>query len=269
VSNPIKTAQETVDVIKDVMSLAGETPELKDAGSNLAKSAKTITGLVNNCLMPIAAVNFAFDKGRQYFDERFSDDLQDATKTIPEDNLVEPKASIAAPVLEGLGFSHEEQSLKDLYLKLLSSAMDGRSPSLAHPSFAEIIKQLSADEAGLIGLLFKSAIRSFPIVTLNEKADPDRGYRTRYKHLFFLNDSSSGDPVEIDNFPAMLDNWQRLGLIEIDYLSQLTGENEYDCVEKRPEYLRLKAEIGLDKLVVKKGVLEKTAFGENFAKAVI
>lgn len=259
----------SVEILKTVMSVAGESPELKDAGTNIAKSAKTVTELLNNCLLPIAAVNFAFEKGRTYFSEQFSDDLADAMDAIPPENIVEPKASVVAPVLQGLGFSHEEQELKSLYLKLLSSAMDGRYPQRAHPSYSEIIKQLTSDEARMLSQLLQSSNPNFSIVKLEERKQKPKGKMTRYLHLFNLTLTTDKSPYELPSFPAMLENWKRLGLIEIDYATHLVSEDSYFWVNSRPEYLRLKAEIGEENIAIARGIVTKTPFGKNFASAVL
>ncbi|MES2336207.1 MAG: hypothetical protein V4551_16240, partial [Pseudomonadota bacterium] len=73
-SDPLGEVGKAVGTLKTVMEIAEKTPELREAGRNVAKVAQTVTALVNNCLLPIAAVNFAFDKGRDYFSELFSKD---------------------------------------------------------------------------------------------------------------------------------------------------------------------------------------------------
>lgn len=265
----LENVNTSVEVLKTIMSIAGESPELKDAGTNIAKTAKTVTGLINNCLLPIAAVNFAFEKGRVYFEEKFSNDISQATKDIPEDNLIEPPASIAAPVLEGLGFSHEEPNLKELYLSLLASAMDGRTPNLAHPSFAEIIRQLSSMEAGLLVELLKARQLHFPVANLDQIFPDNRGELPRYQHLFNLRNVPDHSAAEMPDFPSMLENWQRLGLIRIDYSKHITDETEYSWVESRPEYSALLKELGTEQLKIQKGIIVKTAFGSKFAQAVV
>ncbi len=57
-----------IEVTAAAMELSADTPELKESGENISKSALTLTKAINNCLLPIAAVNYAFDKGRGYFD---------------------------------------------------------------------------------------------------------------------------------------------------------------------------------------------------------
>lgn len=268
-SNSIDAAKGTVGIIKDVMSIAGESPELQEAGTNLAKSAKTMTALLNNCLLPIAAVNFAFEKGRVYFDEKFPKDIAEATKDIPEDELIEPAASIAAPVLQGLGFSHEETNLKKLYLKLLASAMDGRFPHLAHPSFAEIIKQLASNEAVLLTEILSAQQVYLPVANLDQTFAKTKGAITRYHHLFDLRNPTDHSAAELPDFPSMLENWQRLGLVKIDYGSHIPDDSKYSWIETRPEYQSLLHELGPDQLKIKKGVISKTPFGLKFREAVV
>ncbi|HEV8398139.1 MAG TPA: DUF4393 domain-containing protein [Vicinamibacterales bacterium] len=149
-TDPIKAAQGTISVVGEVIKLAGESPEVRAAGGELGKTALTITKAINNALLPLAAVNVAFDKARNYFSERFEKELTTKVAEIPADDLIEPKASVAGPALQGLAFSHEEPDLKNLYLNLLATAMDARVAAGVHPTFVEIIRQLTAEEASLL-----------------------------------------------------------------------------------------------------------------------
>ncbi len=146
-----------VQLIGEVMKAAGNDGNVKAAGTELGKSALTVTKALNNCLLPIAAVNFGFEKAKIYFERLFPQELAEKTASIPEDQLVEPKAYIAAPVLQGLAFSHGESSLKEMYLSLLSRAMDKRHESSAHPAFVEIIRQLSPAETSTLSSVLRTA----------------------------------------------------------------------------------------------------------------
>jgi hypothetical protein len=140
----IDTVASATNAVGEIIKAAGDSQEAKQAGSNIGKAAVTITAAINNCLLPIAAVNYGFEKARFYFNNFFQTDIKAATADIPEEDLIEPKPSIAAPALQALAFAHEEPDLKDLYLKLLACAMDSRNSSKAHPAFVEIIRQLTA-----------------------------------------------------------------------------------------------------------------------------
>lgn len=265
----IKTAHEGVALVGEILKAAGDNPQVKEAGNNLGQTAVTITRAINNALLPLAAVNYAFDKARTYFAERFREDISAKTATIPPEEIVEPKPSIAGPALQGLAFTHEEPNLKEMYLSLIATSMDGRVAANAHPAFVEVIRQLSSTDARLIrgALLSPSAV---PIVEVRLSTVGLPGYRTLARHLLNLTDSVTTAPVEDIQLPAMVDNWVRLGLLTVDYMTSLTDGKLYEWVDQRPEVMRLRQsdENENQKIEIARGVMERTAFGMQFATAV-
>jgi hypothetical protein len=251
------------------MKAAGDNPHVKEAGANLGKTALTVTKTINNVLMPIAAVNFAFDKARKYFAEHFQQDLSAKTSAIPTEDLIEPKPSVAGPALQGLAFTHEEQNLKEMYLSLLATSMDGRIAAEAHPAFVEIIKQLTSDEAHLLQDLLRIE-KPLPIAEVRVATTGEEGWQTLERHLMGLFNTVTGEPIENPRQAAMIDNWVRLGLIEVDYGKWVTGKDAYVWVDKRPEYLKLKDQNETDtaKISFGRGVVARTALGIQFGRAV-
>lgn len=216
IDDSIKTATSGVALVGEIIKAAGDSPNVKEAGQNLGQSALTITKTINNALLPLAAVNFAFDKARVYFAEKFQQDISRKASTIPPEQIIEPKASIAGPALQGLAFTHEEANLKDMYLSLLATAMDGRVASEAHPAFVEIIKQLNSEEADLIRGVLQSQI-PIAIVEVQLTSVGIEGWHTLAKHLLNWTDLKTSSSVEKPKTPAMVDNWLRLGLVNVDY----------------------------------------------------
>jgi hypothetical protein len=64
--DPIKVAKDSVSLVAEVIKAAGDNPQVKEAASNLGQTAVTLTKTINNVLVPLAAINFAFDKARTY-----------------------------------------------------------------------------------------------------------------------------------------------------------------------------------------------------------
>ena len=249
-----------VDVAKAVVRLASDSPELTEAGRSAARSVLTVTDAVENVLLPIAAVNFAFDKARNYFQRKFPADIAEVTKDIPPDAVVEPKVSVAAPALQGLAFSHEEEDLKAMYLNLLRTAMDARTTATAHPAFATIIRQMTATEAQL----FKEVVEAgskLPIVNLVSRQG---NLRTLLRPDVLAYVNQAGEPTVHPDQPTAIGNWQRLGLVTVTY--ELAMMTSYDWVETRPEYVALKTALG--KLDVEKGIIQLSPFGQSFVDAV-
>ena len=264
-SDETKDAERVIGVASKIVELASDSPELSEAGNTFAKSALTIAKAVDNVLVPIAAVNFAFDKARMYFETKFRKDIESATEDIPAEKIIEPSASVAAPALQGLAFSHEEPDLKSMYLNLLGTAMDARRARSAHPAYAEVIRQLTADEARMFNEV-KQYGPKLPVATLMGQRQV--GFGTIHKNIIDVRNKETGEQVAASllNVPSMIDNWLRLGLISITYDLRLTGSGSYDWVETRPEYVELAGEY--DKVEVRQGILELSSFGKSFSDAV-
>lgn len=267
--DPIKSAQNSISLVAEVMKAAGDNPQVKEAAGNLGQTAVTLTKTINNVLVPLAAINFAFDKARAYFSGRFQQDIAERAQTIPPEHVVEPKASIAGPTLQGLAFTHEEPNLKEMYLNLLKTSMDGRVASLAHPAFVEIIKQLDSEDARLVRGALQS-MSAIPIIQIHRKLKDGKGFNLLVQHLLNLTNSVTGVPIEDPQLPAMVDNWIRLGLVEVAYDRHLVDANQYSWAEQRPEFLRLGQEPQPDEARVEyvKGVMQRTELGKRFALAI-
>ena len=266
---PLKSAKDDVSLVAEIIKAAGDDPKVKEAAGNLGQTAVTLTKTINNALLPLAAINFAFDKARAYFSGQFQQDLAQKAATIPPENIIEPKASVAGPTLQGLAFTHEEPNLKEMYLNLLATAMDSRVAAVAHPAFVEIIRQLDSEDARLIrgALQSRSAI---PIVQILSKKKEGSGYTVLLRHLLNLTDTVTGAAAEDARLPAMVDNWIRLGLVEVAYDKFLTTAERYAWAEQRPEFIRLCQEHNSDerKVEFQKGMLDRTDLGVQFAKAI-
>jgi hypothetical protein len=267
--DPIQLAKDGISLVAEVIKAAGDNPQVKEAAGNLGQTAITLTKTINNVLVPLAAINFAFDKARAYFAGKFQQEIAEKAQAIPPEHIVEPKASIAGPTLQGLAFTHEEPNLKEMYLNLLATSMDGRAASVAHPAFVEIIKQLDSEDARLVRGALKSPI-PIPIVQIHRKLRNDAGYNVLVQHMLDLKSSTTGAPVEDPQLPAMIDNWIRLGLVEVAYDKHLTDVAHYSWVDQRPEFLRFSQAPQPDEAKVEyvKGVMQRTELGKRFAQAV-
>lgn len=267
--DPIKTAKDGVSVVTEIIKAAGDDPSVKEAAGNLGQTAVTLSKTINNALLPLAAVNFAFDKARDYFSSRFQQDLTEKAKDIPQEHIVQPKASVAGPTLQGLAFTHEEANLKEMFLNLLATSMDGRKADIAHPAFVEIIKQLDSEDARLVRGTLKSE-SPIPIVEIHTVLKNGKGQNVQLRHLLNLKNTSTGEAVEDPKVSAMVDNWIRLGLVKVEYDKYLTESSHYSWVEDRPEYKRLRDSLNNEDQTVgfTREIIYRTELGKQFAAAV-
>lgn len=244
--------------------LAKDHPAAVEAADRWAKRLAIKQGILYKLYSPLAKWA-GTSKG--YFENDFAKDMSEKIADIPDDHLSSPKPSVAMPAMEALGFSLDEPELKDMFLNLLATATDGRVQDQAHPSFAHIIQQLSAAEAGLLRKLLPGALR--PIAHIHKRSDDGKGYHILATNVMNLKDAS-GQPVSSPSVPVWADNWVRLGLIEIDFQTSITAADAYDWVTERPEYKQCitKFQTVPEQMDINKGVFRRTDFGSRFMDAV-
>ena len=244
-----------------LLRVAEDTPELRAAARSMAARVAVTERVKLKLYQPFARM---IGVSKVYFEDTFPQEMADKIADIPGENLVTPAASVAVPALQGLSYTFEEPNLKDLYLNLLATASDDRRMDLAHPSFADIIKQLSSAEAKILNEVL--AVERVPVVRIKEQLP--ESFQILLSHLFpYFSDD--GKPIELPQAPMWIDNWHRLGLVRVTYRDLIIfGENAYDWVEFRPEYIRIAAQPRVANVSFDKGALQITDFGLQFIRAV-
>ncbi|MEE7534557.1 DUF4393 domain-containing protein [Klebsiella huaxiensis] len=259
----IKDTKEVVSALGELVKLAGDNENAKKAADNIGKIAATVTGTVNNILLPLAAVNFAVDKARNYFNKDFKKEVLEATAEIPKEHIQEPKASIVGPAMQGLAYSLDEAELKAMYLKLISSAMDERNNGVMHPAYTDILKQMSSIDAVFMRY-FEEKTQSF----------------IRVIHLYFTHGgktgkilSNYGGHIDEIGFKSMaeykisLSNLLRLGLIaESEATAGSYDDISLGVIEQVKKNMHLNNE---EKYHVKGATLRITALGLGFTYTCI
>lgn len=118
------------------------TPVAKEIGEKLSDA-------VDILLTPITMAKAVRDHHLQIF----LDNLNKEVKSIPEEQLKEPDLNIVYPALENVfKYAHDEKYLQDMYLNLISSAMDKRKEDSIHPSYVKIIEELTPYEVKLLSV---------------------------------------------------------------------------------------------------------------------
>lgn len=263
----MKELEGTVSAIGQLITLAGNSEQAKEAAKNVGKTAVVVTEAINNFLLPLAAVNFAMRKAKDYFSGQFQEDLSRVTKNIPPENIVEPKASIAGPALQGLAFSHEEPDLKEMYLNLIASSMNQKVSDDVHPAFVEVIKQLSSSDAKLLRCF--SRRRNMTSVAQIVGRKGREGSQVFVKHLLDFDGTKCDEDTKNLWSPSVVVNWIRLGLFEVEYGFAIRGEYP-EWAKQRPQYHEWVRNMAQSEWTVdvEPGVMTITEFGLNFALSV-
>ncbi len=215
---------DTIDTAK-VLNIGAVVPELyKDAVSPAAKEfgkgLQTLAKAANLALRPVAGLVWGYEKIEDYV----ISELPKKLSSKNPDDIISPEPHLAGPLLESLKYTGYQDVLREMYLNLLATAMDKETATKAHPSFVEIIRQLSPDEAKL--LTFIGTLRGYPEI------DSDWITHNWWRHKVyeamknrFKNICENAGVALPELYLSYLDNLRRLQLIDF---RQEIGESKIE-----------------------------------------
>lgn len=118
------------------------SPAARELGDGLATIAKA----VKISLAPVEATVWGYERIREWLSIRVTAIL--ARRKVKE--VQSAPLSVAGPLVFHMVFASDEPDLREMYAKLLASAMDGRTWTQAHPSFVMLIQQMTPGEAKIL-----------------------------------------------------------------------------------------------------------------------
>ena len=260
-SSWLQVADEALKIPGLLVEIYGDLarPGVRQVG----KALETVIGLGNTALWPIALVN---ERSRIAL-ERNLEKYRKTLESVPEEKIVAVAPEIGVPVAEKLEYVREDR-LADLYIHLLASASNVDTLSVAHPSFVNVINNLSPDEALLLEF-FKTAtdlpfVQPKAVIAASGSFTNFGGPTVQAETL-----ASLAFP---QNFGAYLENLAGLGLVMVHDNRWLVDNPVYAELEvfHRPVIEAAFANIPLFKdreLKFEKGVVQRTSFGANFIAA--
>lgn len=204
---------------------------------------------------------------REIYLENYKKQISKKVAAIPEDKLMEPPMRIVGPAIEASKYFIEETTCRDMFAQLIASACNSDVSNAVHPSFPEIIKQLSPLDARFL-LLFNQR-KTFPVAELTVR-NRDNSL-TPYPILLFdfmdiSNECTSSNPYELSK---TVDNLIRFGLmlknnkvIELHY--------NYDNFKQHWFYTGVQKTLSEgSKIQIHPYRLELTLLGQDFVKSCI
>ncbi len=258
-ANAVKGLLEAVPVYQDVVQ-----PAAKEVGVALQTVAKTVHIL----LAPVSGLVWGYDQIKEFVGTRVAEKLRD----VPEDRLRTPEPNVAGPALESLRYTGHKDDLRELYAALLATAMDAETMAQAHPSFVEIIRQLSSDEAKILRNL--AYIGAAPLIDVRDQNDtPPKGGHWILKHFSLVPYGTGCTNPELG--PSYMVNLQRLGLVELRENYRLNPRDGKDLYQELNEHPVVKTLV--DQVVAQpghrpdiwQGAIHLTPLGEQFCHACI
>lgn len=198
--------------------------------------------------------------------EQFKQELCSQINEIPLEKLIEPKLQVVAPALENAKYCMEEKELKQLFKNLIVASMNIDYENIIHPSFGEIIKQMSPIDAENLKVI--SRHRQLPICDYRV-VFTSGGFVSLYTTVFLSNLNIQDLEIQANSLHSLC----RLGLLNISTDKHINNDEEYTQFSQTPIYLELIAEIktlnDTKKIEIHKGLVELTPFGNNFVKVCL
>ncbi|MEK3707418.1 DUF4393 domain-containing protein [Paenibacillus sp. FSL R7-0198] len=195
-------------------------------------------------------------------------ELENSISVIPTNKLVEPALNIVGPAIEGSKYHIEDDNLRTLFVRLISSASNVDKVGEVHPSFVEIIKQLSPFDAMCVNFLAENRI-SVGCAILHMSYGEGHGYN-QAKYLFPFSDIN---PVNMSAYLSSIDNLIRLGLIEF-YNEEFIKQDMYDSLDVLDDIVmyhkaKLLPKYPSSVVTLKKCSWAFTMLGQNFIKSCV
>ncbi|WP_151805199.1 DUF4393 domain-containing protein [Acinetobacter bereziniae] len=246
------------DLIKEIYGDLAK-PGVQNVGIALG----AVLGLGVTLLWPIMWANerakIALENNLETYRERLKD--------IPSEKITIAPPEVAMPILEKLTYVTNEE-LRNLYIELLTKASIKDLNNQAHPSFVNIINNLSPDEVKFIEYLIPKETIPFIKTELKSK----KGTLVIENPVIIIPDLGLSYKENLD---AYISNLVGVGLLQVREDVWFSDENRYkehlDYFENRKSYYdhyyqNVKDESST--YSTGKGLIEVTKLGKMFLKAV-
>ncbi len=260
-------AKATAEIVKAVPIY---DDAVKPVAKEVGKALGTLGGVINIALAPLAAMVYGYEVIKEQLTSRLAARL---TNTPPE-NIVSPKLQIVGPLIEKYKYVHDSEELSQMFVNLLANAMDKNTVKKAHPSFVNVISELSPDEARLLNTISLEPVLPKLDVTLSHKTPekPDAGHTYLYENFTLLGTKAKLQFPDLT--PSYLSNLERLNIIscpvgvmaesyiEKSHYKALREDHFIMEMQKHVETKGMKTELH-------EGIIKITDFGKLFIDAVL
>lgn len=212
------------EITKNIGKAVDKVPELYEDGM---KETGNVVALIPKTIKAALAPLRIWIAQREYNVAETEKLLEQKLEKVDYNKIVSPEPYVAVPAIQAISYSMNSSELRNLYANLIAKAMVIDTKDDVHPSFVEIIKQISP----LDSLVFKRIMEreANPMINLIMK-NADEEYRTIITNITDL------DIDKIDLVSVSIDNLLRLKLIQVPEDSFYTDERVYESIVQTDFY---------------------------------
>ena len=245
-----KAAEFTKEIAEDI-----SRPSSKSIGENL--------GLMVDGVLGWLGVWGTVQKMKQSkYIEDYKNTLYSKIENIPDEDLIEPNINIVGPAIESSKYFFDEEYYQDMFTNLIAASCNIKQKNKIHPSYVDIIKQLSPLDAKVLNL-FKYH-NTYPIANLKAINNDNTVTPCTILLCDFKEKNKEFSHAEFVEVSSSIDNLIRLNLItknsdviELGY--------DYSKFESNIFYKAFSNSLNQDsKINIIKYRMELTNFGMNF-----
>lgn len=244
-----------IDKVPDIYD-DGLKPATKESGKVLALIPQTI----NAALAPLRQ----WIAQKEYNVAETEKLLAQKLEKVEYDKIVSPESYVAVPAIQAIAYSMNSEELRNLYANLLAKSMYIDTKELVHPSFVEIIRQMSPIDALIFKTIMGRAVN--PMINLimkNEKGT----FRTIVTNVTDINIASQ------ELIGVSIDNLTKQNLLSVPDDGFYSDEKVYDSILQTEFYekqknLNRRTVDGFEFTYTKK-MINKTNLGRLFYKVCV
>lgn len=197
-------------------------PAVQETGKLIARIPRAINAAFSGLDKWILNKEYSVDETKKL--------LVDKLAKVDPEKIVEPEPYVAIPAIQAISYTMNSDELRNLYANLLARSMISDSKDSVHPSFVEIIKQMSPTDAHVFRLIMNADIR--PLIDLKKKMATGGKLSIQYNCSWIKE-------LPIKQIATSIDNLIRLGLIEIPYGESYSDKDNYNLVKQNYRFKKL------------------------------
>ena len=257
--------EKSLDMIKDVAKEVAKDV-YADAGKPIAKPTGELLGLVPRAIKAALEPVEKWVLQREYNVAETKMLLEMKLENVQPELIEPPEPYIAVPALQYISYCMDNDELRDMYANLLANSMNSVVKDGVHPSFVEIIKQLSPDEAKFLKYMTDNS--AIPTLSLKYSYnDYKKGGVNAIQE--FTNVPQLANCEQPENGEQYIDNLVRLGLLVREPGNAFIDKSLYEPLKNDPLFaqhndVEIAKENGYEKCEVEEHIVRLTAFGEQF-----
>ncbi len=205
-------------------------PTIQEIGKFAARIPRAINAAFSGLDKWILNKEYAIDETKKLLEQKL--------ENVDPNKIVTPEAYVAIPAIQAISYSMDSKELRNLYANLLAKAMNSDTKDLVHPSFVEMIKQMSPIDSIVFKIIMERNIN--PIIDLIYVKMGGKSFSYPLANRTIFSNLSDINVTSPEIVCVSLDNLTRQGLILIPDSKSYAEEKIYDNILNSKFYLEMK-----------------------------